>query len=543
MRVQSHIPLLFLLLVTLYLQHAGILVAQAPQIQPYISLTRQYDTDKWLLEANRSMDSDGIMLQNRAYHPLGLAFFGIMRYEDFLATGDSIYYWQVVDQYKYFCDTTHVLVTDNGRGMALPYFLQFKDLPTPWISGMSQGAALSFLVRYHALTGDETALPKMEQVAYVMLKSVEQGGTIGKTPEGYPWIEEYPGSIIAPEVLNGFMTGLIGLHEYCVIFPQDTTADRLQRDCYWALWQTISAYDTPEWTDYKRMKNSVLHLSYMRYQLAELEHLYEFYHDGFLERQAMIWAMMTYDQVDSSQKSYRRPDYQFAKALSGGPQGTVLGDKQMFAANMRPLDGDRKVGDLAAHQHVGEPICLRKGLTVPFSLPAETYCVRPVFGEAHKPKTFNWVAEDLAHQPVALEQSWDGEALWLTSQKPMAQLKLIVAGPCGNKASLQQVLVLDREHQGLPKFGFYKIVETPTLQQGQSYKIILEMEHIVGGILFYRTGATDRRFQLAVWNKDASIDLPADTFKAPSTGLYEFFIAFPLLLPAPRIWKFELVPH
>jgi hypothetical protein len=542
MRVQSHIPLLLLLLLTLCLQHAHILVAQTPQIQPYISLTRQYDTDKWLLEANRSMDGDGIILQNRAYHPLGIAFLGIMRYEDFLATGDSTYYWQVVDQYKYFCDTSLVLVTDNGRGIELPYFQQFKDMPIPWISGMSQGAALSFLVRYHALTGDATALQKMEQVAYVLLKPVAQGGTIGKTAEGYPWIEEYPGSIMAPEVLNGFMAGLIGLHEYCVVFPQDTMGDRLQRECYRALWNTISAYDTPEWTDYKRMKNSVLKLSYMRYQLAELEHLYEIYHDGFLERQAMIWGMMTYDQVDSSQKCYRMPDYQFAKAISSGLEGKPLADAPMFAANMRSLGSDQKVGGLRLEQPAGQATALYKGLTLPFSLPPETFCVRAVFGTSLKPNALNWVAEDLAHQPVPLAQTWDGNALWLTSQQPIAYLKLIVAGPCGHHARLEQMQVLDHERQGLPKFGFYKIEEKPMLQEGQTYNIMLEMEHIVGGILFYRTGATERRFQLAVWNKDASIDLPADTFKAPSTGLYEFFIAFPLRLPSPRIGKFALVP-
>ncbi len=533
--------ILGLLVFGMWLKSSAPLHGQVPALQPYLCLTKQYDTDKWLKEGARSFDRRGILQQALNYHGLAIAFLGIMRYEDFLATGDSVYYWQVVDQYKYFSDTSLVMITDGGKGMAMPYRVTFKDMQGPWISGMAQGAGLSYLARYYALTGDTTALRTIRQVAYVLLKPVEQGGTIGKTPEGYPWIEEYPGSKAAPEVLNGFINGLIGLHEYNRVLPGDTAAIRMEKTCYRSFLETISAYDTPTWTDYKRIRNSIIQLSYLRYQLAELEHLYEIYGDDFLLRQSQIWSMMTYQSIDSSQKSYRTPLFEFAKAILDTPSGKWIAGDSLFCTALRSVQGGKEMLGNAAARFPAVPLALKDLHKQTFQFAEPIYFLRLRFSDSRANSKISCEATDATGKDIGLRLAWRGEELWVYSPQPIHKLHLRPIGKPKDDVFLKEALVLDKNQQKLPIYGFYEIREQQEMQESKAYKIMLEMENINEAKLFYRTESNELRFRLATWNKENYIDLPASEFKPPSSGIYEFFISFPITQPSPRIHRFELV--
>jgi hypothetical protein len=127
----------------------------------------------------------------------------------------------------------------------------------------------------------------MKQIAAFMLRMKENGGTLGRTPEGYLWIEEYPNSKNAPQVLNGFINGLIGLAEYLEVFPGDTAAKRVHTESYNALVKTLHKYDTPDWTHYSRTNKRVTN-QYMRYEIAQMQHLFVYYGDSTFYRQMMI---------------------------------------------------------------------------------------------------------------------------------------------------------------------------------------------------------------------------------------------------------------
>lgn len=521
-----------ILLIAASLAGADLAWTQGPPIHRYTCLTKLMDTEKWLLEGMRTVDSEGILMQNRQYHPLGIAFYGIMRYEDFLASGDSAHYEAVCNQYKYFCDTTRTILVDSGRGLVLPYRTLFKDMPLPWHSGMSQGAALSFLTRYYALTGDASALPKMQQIAHVLMKPVALGGTLGQTPEGYPWIEEYPNSQLSPQVLNGFINGLIGLHEYCERFPDDRAAHALDSTCYASLSKTIGAYDRRDWTDYKRISMTVIQLSYLRYQLAELEQLYEMHGDPQWTRQMMIWSMMTYGKVDTLLKSYRVPSYQYAATVVDSVTGMGLASDSAFAQVMRPLPG---VGP-----SVGGPasLALVRGQEYAFDLPAQVYYVQLSFSHARLGRALQVVVRDRAGAVLLAEQVWQGSVLAIRSLQPIGQVTVAVVGRPGRARQLRAVLVPDLDRQQLPMFGFYKVAGRHLLEGRRSYKLTCDLRNIVGATLFYRSETTDRRMNLAKWDKDVFVPLPKEHFVAPATGIYEFFIAFPVVMPGPAVVRF-----
>src|SRR3989338_7393230 len=67
------------------------------QLLPYESLTH-FDVEKYSKQYERAFDASGIITQKKEYHALTIGVYGIMNYDAFKATGDSIYYKRVINQ-------------------------------------------------------------------------------------------------------------------------------------------------------------------------------------------------------------------------------------------------------------------------------------------------------------------------------------------------------------------------------------------------------------------------------------------------------------
>ena len=257
----------------------------------YICDNDRVDITQWMTGTTRKFDSKGIILNNNQYHPLGIIHFGLLSYNHYKLTKDSVYYKHFVNQIHYFKDTSKVDYLDNGFSLGLPYTFNFKDLKAPWYSGMTQGWAIVFLFRYYYHSRDEEALDLIKKIAHLMLKPAELNGSISKNPEGYTWIEEYPNSVQKPQVLNGYINGLLGLKEYTDFFVEDTMAKRIHDETYLGLKQTLSNYDTPTWTGYDRKGNPVSNM-YIQYEVFEMQDLYRVYGDEQFLDQMKLWCFM-----------------------------------------------------------------------------------------------------------------------------------------------------------------------------------------------------------------------------------------------------------
>ena len=126
----------------------------------------------------RTFDKEGIMKTKKVYNPLVIAQYGILAYYSFIETRDSSYYFECINQVKFFKDTSKVDAIINDKGIGLPYDFKYKDMKAPWYSGMTQGYAASFLLRYHDLTHDDSILPIIKKIVYVLISPQEDGGTI-----------------------------------------------------------------------------------------------------------------------------------------------------------------------------------------------------------------------------------------------------------------------------------------------------------------------------------------------------------------------------
>lgn len=264
--------------------------------------------------AGREFDESGILTARKQYNPLVISQYGILSYYEFLATGDSLYYQKCLAQASYFKDSSKVNYLFNGKGIGLPYNFNYKEMKSPWYSGMTQGYATSFLLRYYDLTHDSSILPIIQKIVYLMIKDQSVGGTISTTLEGYKWIEEYPNSEKSPQVLNGALNGLIGLKEYCDFFNNDSQAKNMLDAVYEGVINSLTHYDTYDWSYYNRKRHRISTL-YLRYQIHQMRQLHRLFNDSVFQRQMSIWGIFSYKKrMKTKAKMYKLIDYDLCVA-------------------------------------------------------------------------------------------------------------------------------------------------------------------------------------------------------------------------------------
>jgi heparosan-N-sulfate-glucuronate 5-epimerase len=543
----------FVLIVCLFFLGA---FACAQTLPRYTCLTKQFHTQKWMLQYSRLLDLDGVIMQKMEHHPLSIAFFGIMNYEDYLRTGDTIAYWHVRNQFKYFADTSHMDYTEDGLGAGLPYLKDHRDLKAPWYSGMTQGVAISFLLRYYALTQDARALTLAKQLAHFMLQPVDSGGTIGKTLEGEPWIEEYPGSLRSPQVLNGFINGLIGLYEYCEFFPEDTLARKIHDACYASLRVSLPLYDSAIWTNYDRRGQPCTY-QYIRYEIAQLEHLLEIYGERQFWRQMMIWSLFAYNRLDTEISFYHNPRYQFGDRLKQHGDGSLFTEWDFYKV-LKPAKEYIIVDPKRKQDTLGLPLILRRKQRIRLDFPKPLHFIRleldgpaPVQVLVPAPMGLQSPKEDKKGRGemiwIPLEAQGksqvavNGNSMDIVSAVPIQ--RLILQSQSKADVLLHEVLVQNEDSQALPMFLFDTLSAHFNLEQGKSYRILYEVENIADLHLFYRHAAESIGVPWAPWREHNVITDISKPFIAPETGEYAFFLCFPFLLPHPRFAGLDVVPE
>jgi len=138
------------------------------------------------------------------------------------------------------------------------YYLTGEDFEPGWVSGMSQGGALSVYARANAVTGDTRYLRAGATALDFMALPISEGGTLATLGELDPVLsnmiifEEY--IVIPPSyTLNGFMYALLGLYDWSQVDADDKSsqmAGELFRKGIATLEQILDRYDLGGFTAY-----------------------------------------------------------------------------------------------------------------------------------------------------------------------------------------------------------------------------------------------------------------------------------------------------
>ncbi len=492
------------------------------QLLPYESVAH-FDVEKYVKQYERDFDSVGIITQKKQYHALTIGFYGIMNYDAFKATGDSVYFKRVINQYKYFQDTSKLVYFDD-QSVGLPYRFVFKGLKAPWYSGMTQGVAASFLLRYYDLTKDKEALELSKQLIRFMLKPESEGGTIGRTKEGAMWIEEYPNLASSKSVLNGFINGLVGLKEYTMYFPEDKNAAAIHDSCYAAMFQSLDKYNTASWTSYNRNGGGISN-SYMRYELEEFDHLYSIYGDERLRDQMRIWAKFAVGKFDAELKFLIRTKYDFAYPLNynAAVDGCLFDKSDLFSTSMSPAK--------AVHSN------RKKGH---YKLMNDSYYCEIKFpGKAEK---FTEPKIDAFHngKKVALTTESKAGRFVAYASVPFDELKVNFKQKQPADSTAAVVTVYDYKNSDVPQFICYSITKKEYLTKGEKVSFSGETTNATGAKVYYRSAKTETMLKDKKFSVAQSCDFATGSFVVPETEFYEFFVSYDITHPFSQISHFKI---
>lgn len=203
-------------------------------------------------------------------NPLYPAYYGLVCYNHFLQTktkDSAVAFWTQVE-----------FLSQYGSWKEAQFELAYQfDFPAfglkaPWQAGITQALAASLFLRAHLLRPDQGYDKLGKGCLAIMLAPKEQGGLQCRTPEGYPWIEEFP----SPEpslVLNGFIFCMITTLEYAQFTKaplyKDHAAQLLE-----SLMHSLHHYQYGKYLRHNMRHSSLSNLEYQGLYVFQFIHLY-----------------------------------------------------------------------------------------------------------------------------------------------------------------------------------------------------------------------------------------------------------------------------
>ncbi|MFD2614859.1 D-glucuronyl C5-epimerase family protein [Paenibacillus gansuensis] len=136
------------------------------------------------------------------------------------------------DLKKFLAAADHLISMQHPSGaFRYPFSFEYfrKVYPPGWVSGMSQGHALSVFARAYRCTGKKRYLAAGNAALQFLIKPIQEGGTMATFSDLHPSLasyiifEEYP---VQPSsyTLNGFLFTMIGLYDWWKLSPSSETS-------------------------------------------------------------------------------------------------------------------------------------------------------------------------------------------------------------------------------------------------------------------------------------------------------------------------------
>jgi heparosan-N-sulfate-glucuronate 5-epimerase len=222
------------------------------------------------------------------YHPTPIVQYALANY-DLAVAGDK----EAENRFSRCAEWLERNAVEEYRGRfvtwPIPFSLRTPRLSAGWISGMTQGQALSVLVRAYEYSRG----PNIEQIARRAAAGfhveVKDGGLVTRTPGGDVFIEEIAGCP-RTQILNGCLYGLFGVFEFAQTF-EDREIARLIDAVLITLEAVLPRYDTGYWSRYSLgMRWNLASPYYHGVHVAQLERMATLFNRPMFRDVARRWA-------------------------------------------------------------------------------------------------------------------------------------------------------------------------------------------------------------------------------------------------------------
>ena len=229
------------------------------------------------------MDASGVMhkrVNGVLYdHPTRQAAVALAMLDGHRLTGDPAY----LERARTNADHLLANAVHFGEALYFPFPFDFSvhadpgaTLKAPWFSALSQGIALSAFVRLFEATKE----PKWRAAAEATFTSFRTYGPVtGRPwvvevdPEGYLWLEEYPGGSVGDRTFNGHIVAIFGLHDYWQL-TDDAEALRLMKGALTTLRGYEQSWRVPGGISRYCMAHPVRSAKYHAVHIEQLVDLY-----------------------------------------------------------------------------------------------------------------------------------------------------------------------------------------------------------------------------------------------------------------------------
>ncbi|CUN52281.1 D-glucuronyl C5-epimerase family protein [Roseburia inulinivorans] len=198
-------------------------------------------------------DSNGVPLLDYKgtvgvrYNPCAIAQYGLGLCSMYIKTKERKYIDKIRKQAEWISNNTKIGKNEVGRleyDFAGEAYNQVLD--KGYISAISQGQAISFLVRAMIILGDYKYLDTANKLFASFKYSIYDGGVVNYDEKSRIYLEEYPTKKISC-VLDGFIYAMFGVYDYYLI-TADTDAENIFFDCCNTVEDRLKEFDLGFWS-------------------------------------------------------------------------------------------------------------------------------------------------------------------------------------------------------------------------------------------------------------------------------------------------------
>lgn len=216
-----------------------------------------------------TLDATGIPQYGNptGYHPTNIAQFALINWNRYLGTNDECYREAFLKQAFWLVEHKSNM-SDDAAGW--PISFPHPDIPTkgPWLSALTQGIAISVLLRAYQLTHQEAFFEVACRAVRTFEQDILDGGV--STPivnEGifFEEVAVYP----AAHMLVGFVFALLGLYDYLAV-TDDTQIRELVHRGHATLHELLDEFDSGFWTYTDLLRRRLATSSHLALQVVLL---------------------------------------------------------------------------------------------------------------------------------------------------------------------------------------------------------------------------------------------------------------------------------
>jgi hypothetical protein len=232
-------------------------------------------------------------LLNYVYTPVGVVNHGLFLYNDLVENTNRLAL--ALDKRAAFIKQVDWLIRNrtDKNDMSFWYYhypaVEHGCKP-PWRSALTQGLALSLLLRAYHLSRNEELSRLAKRVAISMKTPISEGGFLDTDENGDYWYQEYMGN--CGYVLNGFIFAMWGLYDY-YLYSNDEKCKTIFDRCVDTLRKNLKQYDwrigLAKWTIYDLKDKNPVTLGYQKLHVSLLRDLYTITREKFLLDYANLW--------------------------------------------------------------------------------------------------------------------------------------------------------------------------------------------------------------------------------------------------------------